>query len=109
MSRKFKGQNPGFTKVEKVIRGLIKNLESPQKLQEAYLFELWDRLVDADVKKRAVPERLYGKVLYVVVGDPMWAHELALNQRTKILDLFQREIGKENLTDIRFHAGNKFK
>ncbi|MBI4971136.1 MAG: DUF721 domain-containing protein [Candidatus Omnitrophica bacterium] len=108
MSRKLKDKKVGFTKVEKVVRGIIKTLESPQKLQEAYLFELWNNLVDPEVKKRASPERLYGKTLYVKVKEPMWAHEMTLNHRTRILEILQREVGKENLNDIRFHAGNTF-
>jgi len=108
MSRKSKENRIGFTKVDKVLRGIIKNLENPQKLQEAHLFELWHSLIDPEVKKRAVPERLYGKTLYVRVSEPIWAHELTLNYRSRILDLLQKEVGKEHLTDIRFHAGHSF-
>lgn len=108
MSRKSKDNRIGFTKVDKVLRGIIKNLENPQKLQEAHLFELWHSLADPEVKKHAIPERLYGKTLYVRASEPIWAHELALNHRSKILDLLQKQVGEENLIDIRFHAGRIF-
>ncbi|GEM_PF-2747653 len=109
MSRKFKGQKEGFTKVDKVLHGIFKNLENPQKLQEAHIFDLWEKMVDPEIKRKAQPDRLYGKKLYIKTPEPLWAHELTLNYRQKILELLQKETGKENLTDIAFYAGHKMR
>ena len=59
-------------------------------------------LADPAVKKKAAPHRLYGKRLYVRVNDSMWAHELTLTYRSKILALLQDRVGKENLEDVHF-------
>jgi len=105
MRRKFKKQRVGFIPVDKVVKGIIKTLENPQKLQQAHLFDLWETLVDEEVKKHATPKKLFGKKLYVSVDDPARAHQFIMQHRMKILSLLQQKVGKENLKDITFQAG----
>ncbi len=105
MRRKSKGKNIGFTPVNQVVKGVLKSLENPQKQQEAYLFDLWNKLVDEKVRKHASPKKLFGKKLYVRVDDPVWAHELILRYKNEILTAFQKEVGKENIVDIQFQVG----
>lgn len=105
MIRKSRDKNSGFTQVSQVVRSIIKNLEKPQKLQEAHLFELWKNLVDPEVGRRATPKRLCGRKLYIHVSQPHWAHELTLNYKNKILVMLQEKVGKENLEDIQFLVG----
>ncbi|MBI4398150.1 MAG: DUF721 domain-containing protein [Candidatus Omnitrophica bacterium] len=107
MSRKSKDAPRGFAKAGQVLRGIFKELENPRRLREAHLFGLWEQIASAEIKKRARPERLAGTTLYVAVSEPVWAFELALKYRRMLLAAFQREVGKENLTDIVFHAGRK--
>ena len=102
MRRKLRSEFRDITPVKKVSKGILNQLKNPQKIQEAYLFELWETLADPEVKRKAVPHRLYGKRLYVRVNDSMWAHELTLTYRSKILALLQDRVGKENLEDVHF-------
>lgn len=107
MSRKSGKFSSDFSPVKKIIHGVIKSLENPGKLREAALFQLWKERVPLEIQKRAMPERLYGKKLYVGVGEAVWVHELNLKYRKEILEMFRREVGEENLEDIYFHIGRR--
>jgi predicted nucleic acid-binding Zn ribbon protein len=81
------------------IQELLKSYHIKNKFDEANLVTSWERLVGKPVAKRTKKIFVRNRVLFVELDSPGMKHDLNLH-KSQILELFQKEFGKEMLGEI---------
>jgi predicted nucleic acid-binding Zn ribbon protein len=85
--------------VSEVIKELLKQYHIEQKFDEASIVTSWERLVGAAIAKRTKKVFMRNQVLFVELTSPSLKHDLSYS-KTHILELFQKEFGKESVKEI---------
>jgi len=81
------------------IQELLKSYQIKNKFDEANLVTSWERLVGKPVAKRTKKVFLRNRVLFVELDSPAMKHDLNIH-KAQILEVFQKEFGKETLGEI---------
>ena len=81
------------------IQELLKSYQIKNKFDEANLVTSWERLVGKPVARRTKKVFLRNKVLFVELDSPAMKHDLNIH-KAQILEVFQKEFGKETLGEI---------
>lgn len=81
------------------IQELLKSYRIKTKFDEANLVTSWERLVGKPIARRTKKVFLRNKVLFVELDSPSMKHDLSIH-KAQILDVFQKEFGKETLGEI---------
>jgi len=92
------------------IKGLLARVIRKKKWQRRMelhaVFRLWNEIVGPDISSRAQPAYLRGSVLWVEVSDSIWMQQLHL-QKLLLLDLINRRLGTEGISNIRFRLNSE--
>ncbi|PZR28713.1 MAG: DUF721 domain-containing protein [Azospira oryzae] len=94
MAKKTETQHIG-----NAIQELLKSYQIKNKFDEANLVTSWERLVGKPVARRTKKVFLRNKVLFVELDSPTMKHDLNIH-KAQILEVFQKEFGKETLGEI---------
>lgn len=94
MAKKTEAQHIG-----NAIQELLKSYQIKNKFDEANLVTSWERLVGKPVAKRTKKVFLRNRVLFVELDSPAMKHDLNIH-KAQILEVFQKEFGKETLGEI---------
>lgn len=85
--------------VSEAIKELLKQYHIEQKFDETSIVTSWERLVGAAIAKRTKKVFMRNQVLFVELTSPSLKHDLSYS-KTHILELFQKEFGKESVKEI---------
>jgi predicted nucleic acid-binding Zn ribbon protein len=89
----------GAKHVGEAIKELLKQYHIEQKFDEASIVTSWERLVGAAIAKRTKKVFVRNHVLFVELTSPGLKHDLSYS-KTHILELFQKEFGKDSVKEI---------
>jgi predicted nucleic acid-binding Zn ribbon protein len=81
------------------IQELLRSYHIKSKFDEATLIASWEKLVGKPVAKRTKKISVRDKVLFVELDSPAMKNDLNLHKR-QILQLFEKEFGKEIIREI---------
>jgi predicted nucleic acid-binding Zn ribbon protein len=95
------GKKPkeGLQTVGEAIRSLLNSYRLESKFDEATLISSWERLVGAPIAKRTQKIFIRDRILFVEFKSPSMKNDFLLH-KSKILELFQKEFGREVVRDI---------
>lgn len=82
--------------------GLIKQLGLGPKISQFRVIEKWPEIVGDNISHVTKPERVVDKILYIKVSSMSWRTELLFHKRG-ILEKIEETVGKDIISDIRFH------
>jgi predicted nucleic acid-binding Zn ribbon protein len=85
--------------IGQAIQELLKSYHIKNKFDEANLVTSWERMVGKPVAKRTKKIFIRNRVLFVELDSPGMKHDLNLH-KGQILEVFQKEFGKEMLGEI---------
>jgi predicted nucleic acid-binding Zn ribbon protein len=88
-----------FQHIGQAINELLKSYHIKNKFDEANLVTSWERLVGKPVAKRTKKIFIRNRVLFVELDSPGMKHDLNLH-KGQLLEVFQKEFGKEMLGEI---------
>ena len=88
----------------KVAQQLMDNRISPQQARFSQVFEVWSRLLPAELCGHCEIVDISGGQLKVQVDSPSYVYELQLCS-TELLEELQRQCPKARLTKIKFVVG----
>lgn len=88
-----------FQHIGSAIQELLKSYQIKNKFDEANLVISWERMVGKPVAKRTKRIFMKNRVLFVELDSPAMKHDLNLH-KGQILEVFQKEFGKEMLGEI---------
>lgn len=81
------------------IRSMLHTFRIENRFDEATLVNSWERLVGIPIAKRTKKVFIRDKVLFVEFKSPAMKQDFLLH-KTNILELFQKEFGREVVKDI---------
>ena len=88
-----------FQTVGDAIRSLLSSFKIESKFDEASLIASWERLVGAPIAKRTKKVFIKDKILFVEFKSPSMKNDFLLH-KSKVLELFQKQFGREVVKDI---------
>lgn len=88
-----------------VIDKTLKRLGLKNRLSEFSIMENWDIIVGSNIAKHTSVHSMHGGVLFVLVDNPVWMHNLSMNA-LNIKKKLNSSIGAKVVKEIRFKAGN---
>jgi predicted nucleic acid-binding Zn ribbon protein len=94
-----KKDNSGTIHVGDAIKELLKQYHIEAKFDEANVIASWERLVGKPIAKRTKKVFVKNHVLFVELTSPSLKHDLNYS-KANILELFQKEFGKELIKEI---------
>ena len=95
----IKKENSGAIHIGEAIKELLKQYHIEGKFDEANIISSWERLVGTPIAKRTKKVFVRNHVLFVELTSPSLKHDLNYS-KTHILDLFQKEFGKEAIKEV---------
>jgi predicted nucleic acid-binding Zn ribbon protein len=88
-----------FQTVGEAIRTLLHSYRIESKFDEATLIASWERLVGSPIAKRTKKVYIKDKILFVEFKSPSMKNDFLLH-KSKVLEVFQKEFGREVVKDI---------
>jgi predicted nucleic acid-binding Zn ribbon protein len=95
----IKKDNSGAVHVGDAIKELLKQYHIDTKFDEASVVASWERLVGKPIAKRTKKVFIRNHVLFVELTSPSLKHDLSYS-KSNILELFQKEFGKDVIKEI---------
>lgn len=93
-------KNDGNTQhIGQAIQRLLKSYHLKSKFDEANLIASWEKLVGKIVARHTKRLQIRNKVLFVELDSPSLKNDLVLN-KSRILEIFQKEFGPDLLNDL---------
>jgi predicted nucleic acid-binding Zn ribbon protein len=93
-----KGKNE-FQTIGDAVRQMLGTFRLESKFDEATLIASWERLVGGPIAKRTKKVFVKDKILFVEFKSPSMKNDFLLH-KSKILEVFQKEFGREVVRDI---------
>ena len=91
-------------RLDKVLRKTLGKMDLTVKLEGYRVWPLWNDLVGEQIAKRAQPERLRNRILFVRVSNSVWMQELQ-TMKPMLLERIHKALKKAGIDDIRFRLG----
>jgi hypothetical protein len=91
-------------RIDKVLQKALRKMELDTKLEGYRVWRVWPDIVGDQIAKRAQPERLKNRILFVRVSSSTWIQQLQ-TMKPMLLERIQRSIPAEAIKDIRFSLG----
>jgi len=91
-------------KLDKVLRKTLGKLDLTVKLEGYRVWPLWDDIVGGQIAKRAQPDKLRNRILFVRVSNSVWMQELQ-TMKPMLLERIRKAVKKAPIDDIRFRLG----
>lgn len=88
-----------FQTIGDAVRQMLGTFRIESKFNEANLLASWERLVGGPIAKRTKKVYIKDKVLFVEFKSPSMKNDFLLH-KTHVLNLFQKEFGREVVKDI---------
>lgn len=67
-----------------------------QKIDQYRIFKEWPSIVGERISTYAIPEKVYGKTLYIKVENPSWKTELSFMRNDLLKKINQKSNNKFN-------------
>ncbi|MBL6446890.1 DUF721 domain-containing protein [Fulvivirga sp. 29W222] len=99
--KKYNLRKSDISTVGEAINDLLEGYRLRGRFDEARLVSSWERLMGKTIANRTGKIFIKNKVLFVEINSAPLKHELNLS-KTKIIDIFEREIGREVIGEIIF-------
>ena len=94
-------------KLDKVLRKALGKMGLTAKLEGYRIWPLWNEIVGEEIAKRAQPERLRNRILFIRVSNSVWMQELQ-TMKPLLLERIHKRVKKAPIDDIRFRLGEIF-
>ena len=91
-------------RLDKVLRKTLGKMDLTVKLEGYRIWSLWNDIVGEQIAKRAQPERLRNRILFVRVSNSVWMQELQ-TMKPMLLERIHKAVKKAGIDDIRFKLG----
>jgi len=91
-------------RLDKVLRKTLGKMDLTVKLEGYRVWPLWNDIVGEQIAKRAQPERLRNRILFVRVSNSVWMQELQ-TMKPMLLERIHKAVKKAAIDDIRFKLG----
>jgi len=90
-----------FEDIGSIIGNIIENLNIRNKLNISNIFSQWEKIVGAEIYKKAKHQKIARGILYISVTTSTWANELNL-MSGQLIEKINSFIGEEVVKSIRF-------
>jgi hypothetical protein len=94
-------------RLDKVLQRALGKMDLTAKLEGYRIWPLWNEIVGDEIAKRAQPERLSNRILFVKVSNSVWMQELQ-TMKPMLLEKIHRKVKKARIDNIRFKLGEIF-
>lgn len=91
-------------KIDKVLRNTLRRMDLDTRLEGYRIWSLWNDIVGDQIARRAQPERLTNRILFVRVSTSTWMQQLQ-TMKPMLLDRIHKTIKGAAIKDIRFSLG----
>lgn len=91
-------------RIDKVLQKALRRMELDTKLEGYRVWSVWPDIVGDQIAKRAQPERLRNRILFVRVSSSTWIQQLQ-TMKPMLLEKIHRSIPGQAIKDIRFSLG----
>lgn len=88
-------------RVGDILKDVLSEQDLDNKLYELQALEVWPKIVGPMINRSTVERRVVDGVLFLRIASAPIRQELSLN-RTSLLSMLNKAVGKDVLTDIRF-------
>ena len=88
-----------FQSIGDAVRQMLGTFRIESKFDEAPLVASWERLVGSPIARRTKKVYIKDKILFVEFKSPSMKNDFFLH-KTHILEVFQKEFGREVVKDI---------
>ena len=88
-----------FQTIGDAVRQMLGTFRIDSKFDEATLVASWERLVGGPIARRTKKVFVKDKILFVEFKSPSMKNDFLLH-KSKILEVFQKEFGREVVRDI---------
>src|SRR5689334_16028941 len=95
---KGKGKDE-FQSIGDAVRQMLGTFRIDSKFDEATLIASWERLVGGPIARRTKKVFIKDKILFVEFKSPSMKNDFLLH-KSNVLELFQKEFGREVVRDI---------
>jgi predicted nucleic acid-binding Zn ribbon protein len=90
--------------IKQILRKTLRRLELDTKLEGYRLWPLWNDIVGEQIARRAQPERLRNRILFVRVSSSTWMQQLQ-TMKPLLLERIHKTIKGAAIRDMRFFMG----
>ncbi len=87
--------------VGNALRGMLGAFDIDRKYDETQLINSWEKMMGKTIANRTSKIFINNKKMYVTLTSAPLKNELALSKQ-KVLDIFEKEVGKGIVNDIVF-------
>jgi predicted nucleic acid-binding Zn ribbon protein len=94
----------GWKSAAEVLRAVLPNLASAERLQEYRVWEVWEEAVGRLVARKAQPKKIQHGKLFVTVGNSVYLQEMQF-YKMHIRDAVNQRLGAPLIKDIFFVLG----
>lgn len=91
-------------KIDKVLRKTLHKMDLDIKLEGYRIWLLWSDIVGEQIARRAQPERLRNRILFIRVSSSTWMQQLQ-TMKPMLLERIDKIIKGAAIKDIRFSLG----
>jgi predicted nucleic acid-binding Zn ribbon protein len=95
----------GATHISAILPGLLQRFRPAAEEGMLRVWQVWDRLLDADIARNARPAAFKGSLLLVHVTSSVWLHHLQFIKK-EIVKRLNDDLGQPLVSDIKFKVGS---
>ncbi len=100
-----KAQQTSEKSLNDVIPALLDRLKLDQRLSDAEIVKVWNKILDPNISTHAQPVNLKNGTLFVQVDNSTWLSEIVHFRRQEILTRLQQCFGKNKIVKIAYRIG----
>ncbi len=94
----------GWNSTAEILRAVLPNVASAERLQEAGVWESWEAAVGRVVARKAQPSKMQRGKLFVTVGNSVYLQEMQFH-KVQIRDAVNQRLGAPVVKDVFFVLG----
>jgi len=91
-----------LTAVKGVLRSAMRRYGLEERFAKYEFVAHWDEIVGSEIAKRAKPDRIQNRTLYVRVANSLWAQELAFQKHVILSRLKKYLDAGQSIDDLHF-------
>jgi hypothetical protein len=94
----------GWKSAAEILRAVLPNVASAERLQESRVWEIWEAAVGRAVARKAQPSKIQRGKLFVTVGSSVYLQDMQF-KKAYIRDVVNQHLGAPVVKDIFFVLG----
>jgi hypothetical protein len=91
-------------RIDKILQKTFRTLDLEAKLDGYRIWPLWHEMVGEQIARRAQPERIRNRVLFIRVASSTWMQQLQ-TMKPVLLEKIHKITRQSSIEDIRFSLG----